>query len=66
MISSFPGPQLVARAKELIPHAQVELIPDCRHIPPMTDAFRGWMAERMTGFLAPARPERAEARVHSA
>jgi len=63
---SFPGPKLLARARELIPHAQVELIPECRHIPPMTDAFRGWMAERVTGFLAAAGPERAEAQVRSA
>jgi pimeloyl-ACP methyl ester carboxylesterase len=62
---SFPGPKLLARVKELIPHARVELIPACRHIPPMTDAFRGWMAERVTGFLAPAEPVMGE-RVRSA
>ncbi|HEX8705097.1 MAG TPA: alpha/beta hydrolase [Myxococcaceae bacterium] len=63
---SFPGPRLLARAKELIPHARVELIPECRHIPPMTDAFRDWMAGHVTGFLAPAGPEQSGSRVRSA
>jgi pimeloyl-ACP methyl ester carboxylesterase len=49
---SFPGPRLLERVKELIPHAQVELIPKSRHIPPTTDAFRGWMAEHVTRFLS--------------
>ncbi|MDY7226927.1 alpha/beta fold hydrolase [Hyalangium rubrum] len=63
---SFPGPKLLARMKELIPHAQVELIPNCRHIPPTNDAFRGWMAERVTRFLATAGPATAEAHARSA
>jgi pimeloyl-ACP methyl ester carboxylesterase len=48
---SFPGGKLVARVKELIPHAETELIPNCKHCPPNTDAFRTWVADRITRFL---------------
>jgi pimeloyl-ACP methyl ester carboxylesterase len=48
---SFPGAKLLVRAKELMPHAQVELLENCRHSPPMTDEFRDWLANRVTKFL---------------
>jgi pimeloyl-ACP methyl ester carboxylesterase len=49
---SFPGRKLVARVKELIPHAETELIAECKHGPPTTPAFRQWTADRVTKFLA--------------
>ncbi len=51
---SFPGHQLLARASQLFPRlTDTELIKDCRHCPPTTDAFRGWLSERLgTFFLA--------------
>ncbi|MFP2926569.1 alpha/beta fold hydrolase [Pyxidicoccus sp. 3LG] len=49
---SFPGQRLLARAPELFPMlADQELIKDCRHCPPTTEAFRRWLANRITGFL---------------
>lgn len=49
---SFPGNQLLARAPELFPTlAGAELLKDCRHCPPTTDAFRRWLSERISGFL---------------
>lgn len=49
---SFPGQRLLARATELFPSlADQELIRDCRHCPPTTDAFRRWLSERISGFL---------------
>jgi pimeloyl-ACP methyl ester carboxylesterase len=51
---SFPGQQLLARARELFQTLQgAELIRNSRHCPPTTDAFRGWLGERLTGFFAP-------------
>jgi len=49
---SFPGTALNARVLELFPHARTELIAGAKHSPPMTDAFRAWLAERLEGFLA--------------
>ncbi|MBZ4418841.1 alpha/beta fold hydrolase [Myxococcus sp. RHSTA-1-4] len=49
---SFPGQKLLARARELFPTlADQELIKDCLHCPPTTDAFRHWLGERLSGFL---------------
>jgi pimeloyl-ACP methyl ester carboxylesterase len=49
---SFPGQRLLARASELFPTlADRELIQGCLHCPPTTDAFRRWLAERISGFL---------------
>lgn len=49
---SFPGQRLLARAPELFPSlAGKELLEDCRHCPPTTDAFRRWLSERISGFL---------------
>jgi pimeloyl-ACP methyl ester carboxylesterase len=48
---SFPGGKLVARVKELIPHAETELVAGCKHGPPTTDEFRGWLAGRVARFL---------------
>lgn len=49
---SMPGEQLLARAPELFPTlAGTELLKDCRHCPPTTDAFRRWLSERISGFL---------------
>jgi 2-hydroxy-6-oxonona-2,4-dienedioate hydrolase len=49
---SFPGHKLLARAPELFPAlAGKELLADCRHCPPTTDAFRAWLSTRITSFL---------------
>ncbi len=49
---SFPGAQLLARAPELFPSlVDRELLKDCRHCPPTTEAFRHWLSERVGGFL---------------
>lgn len=49
---SFPGEKLLARARALFPTlADQELIKDCRHCPPTTDAFRQWLAGRISAFL---------------
>jgi pimeloyl-ACP methyl ester carboxylesterase len=56
---SFPGRKLLDRMETLIPHAETELLEECRHMPPTTDEFRAWMADRIHAFLegesAPAR-----------
>jgi pimeloyl-ACP methyl ester carboxylesterase len=49
--ASFPGRALIARVKELLPHAQVELIEGSRHCPPFTDKFRERMSKRIETFL---------------
>lgn len=48
---SFPGEKLLARVRELTPHAEVELMRGCKHAPPSTDAFRRWLADRVGAFL---------------
>jgi len=49
---SFPGQALLDRVKALIPHAELELLENCKHGPPTDDAFRAKMADRVTAFLA--------------
>lgn len=49
---SFPGRPMVERIKALLPHADTEVIPDCKHCPPTTPEFRRWSAERLTRFFA--------------
>lgn len=51
---SFPGQALVTRAKELFPHAEVELLEGCKHSPPTSDEFRARTAKRVDGFLTAA------------
>ncbi|MBA3539208.1 MAG: alpha/beta hydrolase, partial [Deltaproteobacteria bacterium] len=49
---SFPGGDLLARAPELFPTlADTELIENCLHCPPTTDAFRSWLSDRVSRFL---------------
>ncbi|WP_437684952.1 alpha/beta fold hydrolase [Sorangium sp. So ce176] len=48
---SFPGARLLARAKELLPRAETELLEGCRHSPPTDDAFRARLCERIARFL---------------
>ena len=47
----FPGAKLLARVKALVPNVETELIAGSRHVPPTTDAFRRWLADRVTAFL---------------
>ncbi|MFO0615853.1 MAG: alpha/beta hydrolase [Polyangiaceae bacterium] len=49
--ASFPGAKLLARVKECLPSAEVELIEGARHCPAFTDEFRGWLASRVDRFL---------------
>jgi pimeloyl-ACP methyl ester carboxylesterase len=48
---SFPGGPLIERARSHIPNVETELLRDSRHSPPTTDAFRTWMADRITAFV---------------
>lgn len=48
---SFPGAPLVARIRALFPHAETEVVPDCRHCPPFDEAFRARTAARVLRFL---------------
>jgi pimeloyl-ACP methyl ester carboxylesterase len=48
---SFPGAALIARAKTLLPHAETELLEDSRHSPPMTEAYRQRLCDRVARFL---------------
>lgn len=48
---SFPGERLLARLKELVPHAETELLEGCRHSPPTDDAFRARLCARVARFL---------------
>jgi 2-hydroxy-6-oxonona-2,4-dienedioate hydrolase len=48
---SFPGAALTTRAKELFPHAEIELLENCKHCPPTTAEFRAKTASRVTAFL---------------
>jgi pimeloyl-ACP methyl ester carboxylesterase len=51
--ASFPGAALLQRAADLFPNlAGTELIADCNHCPPTTDAFRAWLAGKIGAFLA--------------
>lgn len=48
---SFPGEELLRRVAALLPEPEVELLEGHRQCPATTDAFRGWLAERITRFL---------------
>jgi pimeloyl-ACP methyl ester carboxylesterase len=49
---SFPGQKLVTRARELFPgFTGCELIENCKHSPPTTDEFRGWLAGKLEAFF---------------
>ena len=48
---SFPGGPLIERAESHVPDVETELLRDTRHSPPTTDAFRTWMADRITAFI---------------
>lgn len=49
----FPGAKLLARAKELIPHAETELLEGARHVP-STETFTGPHAAQVARFLEAA------------
>jgi 2-hydroxy-6-oxonona-2,4-dienedioate hydrolase len=51
---SFPGQAVVDRAKQLIPHAEIELLPSCKHCPPFDEAFRAQTADRIHAFVSRA------------
>jgi pimeloyl-ACP methyl ester carboxylesterase len=55
---TFPGAALIARAKELFPGAEVELLEGCKHCPPVEDDFRARTASRVHAFLERARGQR--------
>lgn len=49
---SFPGADLIARARAIIPNlVDHELLTGCKHSPPTTPAFRAHMAQRLTSFF---------------
>ncbi len=49
---SFPGRAMVERVRSVLPNADTEVIPGCKHCPPTTEEFRRWLAARLTAFLA--------------
>jgi pimeloyl-ACP methyl ester carboxylesterase len=51
----FPGRALIARVKQLIPHADAELLEGSRHCPPFTSEFREWIGARVDRFLTASR-----------
>jgi len=48
---SFPGERVIARVDQLIPHAETDLLKDCKHCPPTDAEFRDWLASRLTRFM---------------
>jgi pimeloyl-ACP methyl ester carboxylesterase len=46
-----PGAALLERARELFPHAILELLPNCKHIPPTDDVSRAKLCGRVASFL---------------
>lgn len=48
---SFPGEAVVRRVQALVPHADGEVIPNCKHCPPTTPEFRRWLAARLAAFF---------------
>lgn len=50
---SFPGKAVVERIRACVPHASGDVIANCKHCPPTTDAFRNWLGARLTSFFAP-------------
>jgi len=48
---SFPGRELIRRAKSMIPNLETELLENSKHSPPTTDEFRKWLSERVTQFI---------------
>jgi len=48
---SFPGHAIVRRVTSVVPNADWEVIPMCKHCPPTTPEFRGWLANRLSTFL---------------
>ena len=51
---SFPGAAVVGRITEAVPHADGEVLADCKHCPPTTPAFQERLARRLTAFFEPA------------
>lgn len=47
-----PGAALLERARELFPHATLELLPNCKHIPPTDDVSRAKLCGRVASFLS--------------
>jgi 2-hydroxy-6-oxonona-2,4-dienedioate hydrolase len=48
---SFPGAAVVKQLAAHAPDVEGEVIAACKHCPPTTDEFRGWLADRLTGFM---------------
>ncbi|MBA2116769.1 alpha/beta fold hydrolase [Bremerella alba] len=48
---SFPGKLIEQRLRTLLPTAEIDVLPDCKHCPPTTPEFRQWLGERLTKFF---------------
>lgn len=48
---NFPGPALLERAMQLFPQATVDLLPNCKHVPPTNDPARAKLCNRVASFL---------------
>lgn len=49
---SFPGEAVVSRVRSVLPDAEVEVIPGCKHCPPTTPEFQTWLSDRLTQFFS--------------
>jgi 2-hydroxy-6-oxonona-2,4-dienedioate hydrolase len=54
----FPGPALLARAREVFPRVVDAELLDCKHTPPFDDPFRERLCGRIASFLQSADPVR--------
>jgi pimeloyl-ACP methyl ester carboxylesterase len=61
-----PGAALLARARELFPQATLEMLPNCKHIPPTDDVSRAERCARVARFLLAEDPPRARSTSTSA
>lgn len=49
---SFPGEAIAKRLAQTTPHADVEVLKNCKHCTPCTPEFRTWLANRLVTFFS--------------
>ena len=49
--TSFPGSAVVGRLRWRVPNVETELIEDCKHCPPTTEAVRDWLGDNLSRSL---------------
>ena len=63
---SLPGTAVVNRVKQFVPNVETELIEDCKHCPPTTEAFRARVGEKSLDSLKPPRSKLRGVVAHAA